>query len=136
MKEDYISRARGVSDLKAHLVITTKYRKKVFNKEMLNFLGKLLSELMEKWDCKLIEFNGESDHVHILFQYKPQICLSTLINNIKTVTSRRIRKEFSERLEQFYWKDSFWNNSYFIASCGGVTIEGLKKYVESQKSPD
>jgi putative transposase len=102
MKEEYISRARGVSDLKAHLVLTPKYRKKVFNKEMLDFLGKILTELMEKWDCKFIEFNGESDHVHILFQYKPQICLSTLINNIKTVTSRRIRKEFSERLEKFY----------------------------------
>lgn len=37
MKEDYIIRARGVSDLKAHLVLTPKYRKKVFNKEMLDF---------------------------------------------------------------------------------------------------
>jgi putative transposase len=95
VKEEYINRARGVSDLKAHLVLTTKYRKKVFNQEMLNLLGKTLSELMVKWDCKLIEFNGETDHVHILFQYKPQICLSTLINNLKTVTSRRLRKEFS-----------------------------------------
>jgi putative transposase len=136
MKEEYLSRARGVSDLKAHLVLKTKYRKKIFNKEMLDFLDKILSELLEKWDCKLIEFNGETDHVHILFQYKPQICLSTLINNIKTVTSRRIRKEFSERLEKFYWKDAFWNNSYFIASCGGVTIEVLKKYVENQAKVD
>lgn len=136
MKEDYISRARGVSELKAHLVLTTKYRKKFFNKEMLDFLEENLKLLMEKWDCKLIEFNGESDHVHILFQYKPQICLSTLINNIKTVTSRKLRKEFSARLEQFYWKDAFWNNSYFIASCGGVTIEVLKRYVENQKRVD
>jgi putative transposase len=136
VKEEYISRARGVSDLKAHLVLTPKYRNKVFNQEMLDFLLKILSELLEKWDCKLIEFNGEKDHVHILFQYKPQICLSTLINNIKTVTSRRIRKEFSERLKKFYWKDAFWNNSYFIASCGGVTVEVLKKYVENQAKVD
>jgi REP element-mobilizing transposase RayT len=26
----------------------------------------------------------------------------------------------------------FWNESYFIASCGGVTVEVLKKYVQSQ----
>jgi putative transposase len=134
MKEDYISRARGVSDLKAHLVLTPKYRRKVFNKEMLDYCGKTISELMEKWDCRLIEFNGEADHVPILFQYKPQICLSTLINNIKTVTSRKIRKEFSERVNKFYWKDSvFWNSSYFIASCGGVTVDVLKQYVENQK---
>jgi putative transposase len=136
MKEDYITRARGVSDLKAHLVLTPKYRKKVFNKEMLDYCGQIISELMEKWDCRLIEFNGEADHVHILFQYKPQICLSTLINNLKTVTSRKIRKEFSERVNKFYWKDSFWNSSYFIASCGGVTVEVLKKYVENQAKID
>jgi putative transposase len=136
VKEDYISRARGVSDLKAHLVLTTKYRRKVFNKEMLDVLGKTLTELLEKWDCRLIEFNGETDHVHILFQYKPQICLSTLINNIKTVTSRKLRKDFLERLKKFYCQDVFWNNSYFIASCGGVTIEVLKKYVENQKEVD
>jgi putative transposase len=136
MKEDYISRARGVSDLKAHLVLTTKYRKKVFNQEMLDFLGVILKDLMEKWDCKLIEFNGEQDQVHILFQYKPQICLSTLINNIKTVSRRRIRKDFSERLKKFYWQDAFWNSSYFIASCGGVTVEVLKKYVENQAKVD
>jgi putative transposase len=30
---------------------------------------------------------------------------------------------------------SIWNNSYFIASGGGVTIEVLKKYIKQQDSP-
>ena len=43
-----------------------------------------------------------------------------------------IRKEFEAKLSKFYWKPVFWTNSYFIASCGGVTIEQLKS--ESARS--
>lgn len=136
VKEDFISRARGVSDLKAHLVLTTKYRRKVFTGEMINRLHEILKELLRKWDCEVVDFNGESDHVHLLFRYTPQTELPKFINNVKTVTSRYLRKEFPDRVNQFYRKDVLWNGSYFIASCGGVTVETLKKYVESQNKPE
>ncbi len=136
MKDDFISKGRSVSDMKAHLVLTSKYRRKVFNAEMLQRLGEIVEDLCQKWDCKLIEFNGEEDHVHLLFQYFPQMELTKFINNLKTVTSRRLRSEFQERINQFYWKDVLWNGSYFVASCGGVTISTLRKYIESQGSPD
>lgn len=136
VKEDFISRARGVSDLKAHLVLTTKYRRKVFTGEMINRLHEILKELLKKWDCEVVDFNGAEDHVHLLFRYTPQTELPKFINNVKTVTSRYLRKEFADRINQFYKKDVLWNGSYFIASCGGVTIETLKKYVESQNKPE
>jgi putative transposase len=135
MNTDYISRARGVSDLKAHLVLTTKYRQRVLTGQMIDRLGEILKDLLLKWDSKVVDFNGESDHVHLLFQYTPQTELPKFINNIKTVTSRYLRKEFPDRVNQFYYKDVLWNGSYFIASCGGVTVETLKKYVESQDKP-
>lgn len=122
--------------MKAHLVLTSKYRRKVFNAEMLQRLGEIVEDLCQKWECKLIEFNGEEDHVHLLFQYFPQMELTKFINNLKTVTSRRLRNEFQERVDQFYWKDVLWNSSYFIASCGGVTISTLRQYIENQNAPD
>ncbi len=136
MNKEYISRARGVSLLTAHLVLTTKYRKKVFTGEMIDRLGEILNVLLEKWDCEIVEFNGESDHVHLLFRYTPQTELPKFINNVKTVTSRYLRKEFPERVNQFYYKDVLWNGSYFIASCGGVTIDVLRQYVDSQDKPE
>ena len=95
MQSDFVSSGRSVSDLKAHLILTTKYRKDVFTRAMLTRLNEILEELLVKWECKLIEFNGEENHVHILFQYHPNVMLSKLVNNVKTVTSRRLRKEFS-----------------------------------------
>jgi putative transposase len=116
-------------------VLTTKYRKRVLTGQMIDRLGEILKDLLLKWDSRVVDFNGESDHVHLLFQYTPQTDLPKFINNIKTVTSRYLRKEFPDRVNQFYYKDVLWNGSYFIASCGGVTVEALKKYVESQDKP-
>ncbi|NEO38526.1 MAG: hypothetical protein F6J90_20190 [Moorea sp. SIOASIH] len=59
MKDDYIAKGRSVIDLKAHLVLTSKYRPKVFSAEMLQPLGEIVADLSQKWDCQLIEFNGE-----------------------------------------------------------------------------
>lgn len=136
MKNDFVSKGRSVSDLKVHLVLVTKYRRKAFTAEMLIRLNTVFVELLEKWDCKLVEFNGEEDHVHALFQYHPDIELSKLVNNLKSVSSRKLRQEFTEHLESFYWKDVFWSGSYFVASCGGVTVSTLRKYIEAQETPE
>jgi putative transposase len=135
MKQDYIHKARGVSDLKCHLVLTPKYRRKIFDEAMLIRLESIIAGLMVQWDGRLIEFNGEPDHVHLLIQYTPQVELSKLINNLKTVSSRYLRKEFAEQINKICSKDVLWNNGYFVASCGGVTIEELKKYIETQDRP-
>ena len=135
MKNDFVSKGRSVSDLKAHLVLTTKYRKKVFDAAMLARMHDIFLDLLVKWDCKLVEFNGEENHIHLLFQYHPDLQISTLVNNLKSVSSRRLRQEFEARVNEFYWKDVLWNGSYFVASCGGVTVSALKVYIENHDSP-
>ena len=84
----------------------------------------------------LVEFNGEPDHVHLLIDYNPKVQISKFVNNLKTVSSRLIRKEFEEQLSQVYLKPVFWSGAYFVSSCGGVTVEQLKKYVQQQHAPE
>jgi putative transposase len=136
MKNDFIASGRAVSDMKAHLVLTTKYRRSVLTGTMLTRLGEILGDLCEKWQCKLVEFNGEGNHVHLLFQYLPQMELPKFIGNLKSVTSRRLRSEFPDEVNKVYWKDVLWNESYFIASCGGVTVSILRQYIEAQDTPE
>lgn len=136
MQDDFISSGRSVSDLKAHLVLVTKYRKDVFTGLMLKKIEDIVSDLCTNWHCKLIEFNGEANHVHILFQYYPQMELPKFISNLKSVTSRKIRSEFASEIALIYWKKVLWSESYFIASCGGVSISVLRKYIEGQDRPE
>ncbi len=63
------------------------------------------------------------------------MALPKFIGNIKSITSRKLRQEFPEQVNKLYGQKVFWNESYFIASCGGVTISVLKKYIENQDTP-
>jgi putative transposase len=126
---------RNVYDLNIHLVLVTKYRRKVINKAMLTRLQEIFESTCTKWRSELREFNGEPDHVHLLINYPPDVEVSKLVNNLKTVSSRLIRKDFASELSQVYFKPVFWTGSYFVVSSGGVTLEQLKNYVENQHSP-
>ncbi len=103
---------------------------------MLSRLQEIFENTCTKWRSKVTEFNGESDHVHLVISYPPDVEVSKLVNNLKTVSSRLIRKEFNEQVNRFYNKPVFWTGAYFVASCGSVTLEQLKSYVEKQGSPD
>lgn len=127
--------SRSVYDLNIHLVLVTKYRKKIINKAMLTRLQEIFESTCTKWRSELREFNCESDHVHLLINYPPDVEVSKLVNNLKTVSSRLIRKDFAEELSRVYFKPVFWSGSYFVASSGGVTLEQLKQYVQNQHSP-
>lgn len=119
-----------------HLVVVTKYRHPVINKKVLERLTQITKDIFEEsWGCRILQINGEVDHIHLLFEAPPQVQLSKLINNFKTVSSRLIRKDFKEHLEPYYWKPYFWNRSYLILSTGGTTIEVIKKYIENQSTP-
>ena len=134
MKSNYYKGYRSVYKLTAHIVFVTKYRKKAITKQVLKRLEEIFWQTLEKWNCNLVQFNGEEDHVHLLIDYKPDVQISKLIANLKTVSSRLIRQEFPPLSPKyFYNKPYFWTGAYFIASCGGVTVEQLKKYVENQK---
>jgi putative transposase len=138
MEANYFKTRRATFNLTVHIVLVTKYRRKVFKKEHLEFLNEAFKSIVDKWDASIVEFNGESDHVHILLTYPPHKLLSGLIANMKSTTSKLMWDNYGEYLRNIYWKDKrvLWTGAYFVASCGGVTIDQLKKYVENQDSPE
>ena len=129
---DFKKNRHALYKLTYHLVVVTKYRHKCIDKDIMERLKEITINLFEKWNCELIEFNGEENHIHILFDAPPQINLANTVNNFKTVTSRYIRKEFEEHLKNYYWKPYFWSRSYIILTTGGATIEVIKEYIENQ----
>ena len=79
----------SVSDLKIHLVCVTKYKRKVFTSKSLALIEKSFREVAEKMNFQVLEFNGESDHVHALIEYPPKLSISVMVNSLKGVSSRR-----------------------------------------------
>jgi putative transposase len=79
----------SISDLKIHLACVTKYAKKVFTSKSLALIEKSFKEVAEKMNFQVLEFNGESDHVHALIEYPPKLSISVMVNSLKGVSSRR-----------------------------------------------
>ena len=66
-------------------------------------------------------------HVHLLINYPPKVAITSLVNSLKRVSSRMIRKNL--------WGNHLWSPSYFAGSCGGATIAIIKQYIEQQQTP-
>lgn len=119
-----------------HLVIATKYRRRCITKPMLSRLEEIARATTGKWEGEVLEFNGEPDHVHLLLELTPRTAPSAFVNNLKTVTSRLIRKDYEEHLQRYFWrKPVFWSRSYCIISVGGAPLWVLKQYIEQQEAP-
>lgn len=125
-----------VFNLHVHLVFVTKYRRKVFNKIILNDMETTFSKVCEDFEANLIQFDGEKDHVHLLINYPPKMAISKLVNSLKGVSSRRLKKKHAHYLCQFLWNGTLWSPSYFAGSCGGAPIDIIRGYIEQQQTPD
>ena len=73
------------------------------------------------------------DHVHILFECGTNVNLSQFINAFKSASSRNIRKNFQQQLNQYYWKPYFWSHSYFICTVSERNTKIVEEYIKNQK---
>ena len=122
----------GVSDLKAHLVCVTKYRQKVLTNVGLELIEKSFKEVANKMNFQVLEFNGESDHIHVLIEYPPKLSISLIVNSLKGVSSRRYGQAGYPKP---YGKSALWSPSYFVSAVGGAPFEVLKSYIKKQQKP-
>lgn len=123
----------AVYKLQYHLVLVTKYRQKCLSPEILTYLEKVFTQLCIQWEIELKEFGGESDHVHLLLDCHPSLELGKLINNLKTVSSRYVRRDFATHLNRYLWEGGLWTRAYYVSSVGGAPLEVVKTYIENQR---
>ena len=123
-------------NLHVHLVFVTKYRRGVFTKTILSELNTIFDNVCRDFESQLIEFNGEDDHVHLLVSYPPKVAVSALVNSLKGVSSRLLRKNHYPSVRSKLWGNSLWSPSYFAGSCGGAPLTIIRQYIEQQQSPD
>jgi putative transposase len=117
-----------------HLVFVAKYRCKVFDGDAVDRMRRMFGKVCEDMEASLVEMDGEDNHVHLLVEYPPKLAVSVLVNSLKGVSSRLLRKERPDLIKR-YWKNVLWSPSYFASSCGGAPIGIIKQYIEQQTTP-
>ena len=119
-----------------HLVLVTKYRRKILKEGMGTFLTIKVKEIEKSYpDLAVLEANVDSDHVHILISIPPKVAVSKVVNIIKSNTGRSMRKKFPF-LDKVYWdEDGIWSAGYFVSTVG-VNESVIRRYIEHQGRED
>ena len=134
MKYIFDKSSHSVYRLNYHLILCIKYRRKVFiNDAIINELKERTKNIAKGFDITIINQECDKDHTHILFSAKPSSDLVKFINSLKGATAKAIRHRYPE-VKKYLWKDVFWSSSYCLITTGQVTLEDLKRYVESQNA--
>ena len=120
-------------DLSYHLVLVTKFRHPVILGDIEIALKLYVYSYFENNNIKIKEYNSNLDHIHILFEGKPNLNLSNFINGLKTNSSRHIRKEYELFLKNYYWKPYFWSSSYFIGGVSERSFDVVSEYIKNQQ---
>lgn len=93
----------------------------MLRKEHLSDLRTTLHGVCSDFNAMLMEMDGERGHVPLLVNYRPTTAVSRLVNSLKGVSPRFMKKHHSDILRS-YSKNALWSPSYFAASCGGAPI--------------
>ena len=95
-----------------------------------DLLRQVFGEVCEDFGARLVAGDGDDD-VHLLIEYPPTVQLSRLVNALKGVSSRMLRKTYRVGTH----RNHLWSPSYFAASCGGAPLDIIRQYVENQRTP-
>ncbi|MBP5722852.1 MAG: IS200/IS605 family transposase [Bacteroidales bacterium] len=126
--------SNAVFRLNYHLVIVTKYRRKVFvDDTIVSRLKSFIENMSETYGVHVINQECGDDHIHLLIDTKPSTDLCKFINILKGHSSRMLRKEFSEQLGDKLWGDAFWSPSYFLSTVGNTSVDTIYNYIEKQR---
>jgi putative transposase len=119
-----------------HLVLPTKYRKKIFNEGLFAYVKRKLLEVPEHYPSIYIkEMNHDEDHIHLLISIPPQVTVGSVVRLIKSNTSRNLKQSFPF-LKKVYWgTDGIWSEGYFVSTVG-IDEATIRHYIETQGNED
>ena len=127
--------AHGAYHHQYHVVWIPKYRKKILEGQLKEFVEKHLYDIQTYHpDIEIENYNIQKDHIHLVIIIPPRYSVSIIIGKIKANTSRQIRKSFAW-VNKVYYRNEFWSPGFF-SSTVGIDEDVIKRYVEYQEKED
>ena len=127
--------AHCVGESNLHLQFTPKYRRSVFEDEIIRKACELAFQgVAKQLNVGLVGVGFGPDHAHLFIKNWKNYSITELAQRFKGTVSHALRKAYPERIQNWLWGDAFWTGGYFYRTVGAVTAETMRKYVtESQQ---
>ena len=119
-----------------HLVIVSKYRRKIFNEGSFAYFKEIMSGIFDKSpEVEIITIQHDKDHIHLHISIPPKLRICDIVMIIKSNSARLMKKKF-EYMRKAYWGvDGIWSDGYFISTIG-INEKIIKRYIEHQGQED
>ena len=130
--DEHIYKRHNKTMLLYHLVFPVKYRRKVINGKISDYIKDICLAIGERYEIQFVEIGTDEDHVHFLVQSVPTIAVSKIAQTIKSISAREVFKNYPEIKKQL-WGGNFWTSGFYANTVGQYgNKEVIKKYVENQ----
>lgn len=130
-KDRWVNSKTAVYNLAYHIIWCPKYRRKVLVNEVEKELKRLLLMKANELNCKIETLEVMPDHVHVFIKTPPTIGVHFLVQQLKGVTARELRKQFKSLKTRL---PNMWTRSYYAESVGQISEETIKRYIKEQKN--
>ena len=133
---EVIKGAHSTYRLQYHVVWVCKYRRRILDPGVCQYLERILTKLLRSMPGVVIETIGfDQDHLHMVMVIPPKYSIASVMGQLKSQSASQLRKQFIW-LSKVYWKENIvWSPGYFVSSVG-VDEQPVKNYVEHQGGQD
>ena len=129
---EHILKSHNKTVLLYHLVFPSKYRRKIFTKEIEETLVNICKEIAERYEINFLEIGNDEDHVHFLIQGIPTMPVSRIVQIVKSITARELFSKHPE-IKKMLWGGHLWTSGFYTNTVGQFASEDtIKKYVQNQ----
>jgi putative transposase len=119
-----------------HMVLSTKYRRKIFNGGIFEYMKERLKQVKDHYpELDILEINHDKDHIHLLIVIPPKYSEGQVVRILKSNTSRNLKKKFPFLKDVYWGTDGVWSDGYFVSTVV-INEEVIKKYIEQQEKED
>ena len=133
----YRKQAHCTYHTRYHLVFVTKYRRKIFKKNLGPYVQSVMKNVTRVYpEIEILEMNTDEDHIHLLTSIPPRMAVSEAVRLLKTNSALALRKRFAW-LKNMYDHDDMpiWSGGYFVSTVG-ADEKTIQRYIEMQGQED
>jgi len=135
MTRQFKKLAHSLYECKYHVVFCPKYRYKIMQDEVANYIRQQIYRLSSQKDgIEVVEINVQKDHVHLVVSIPPKYAVSQYMGFLKGKLALQLFDRYPQ-LRKRYWGQHVWSRGYCVSTVG-LDEERIKKYVKWQHRKD
>ncbi len=119
--------ANTYTQIHIQFVFAVKYRGALISADWKERLHQYITGIFQKNNHKMLQINSMPDHIHIFIGMRPDQSISSLVQNVKTESSKWINAE------RFCSQPFAWQEGYGAFSYAKSQVSDVVKYIKNQE---